>query len=189
MLGFVLQGDPSAQESIRNSVLGQFPIIGKQTPGQAARRSHDRARDRPDRGAVGRASASPRRPRTRSTRCGRFRSRSVRTSCASACAGFAFVASLGDPVPDLVGRLRTGDRRPRWARGQGRRDRPLAVAQLLHVRRRFPAADGCQRGDQVPVDRRRDRSSDVGDPADPRRRLRQPRRPARQQHVWPVRDS
>jgi YihY family inner membrane protein len=30
ILGFVLQGDPSAQQSIKNSVLGQFPIIGTQ---------------------------------------------------------------------------------------------------------------------------------------------------------------
>jgi YihY family inner membrane protein len=30
ILGFVLQGDPGAQASIKNSVLGQFPIIGKQ---------------------------------------------------------------------------------------------------------------------------------------------------------------
>jgi membrane protein len=30
ILGFVLQGDPSAQRSIKNSVLGQFPIIGTQ---------------------------------------------------------------------------------------------------------------------------------------------------------------
>jgi membrane protein len=29
LLGFILQGDPSAQESIRNSVLGQFPIVGQ----------------------------------------------------------------------------------------------------------------------------------------------------------------
>ncbi len=29
ILGFVLQGDSSAQESIKNSVLAQFPIIGK----------------------------------------------------------------------------------------------------------------------------------------------------------------
>ncbi len=29
LLGFVLQGDPSAQESIKNSVLGQFPIVGQ----------------------------------------------------------------------------------------------------------------------------------------------------------------
>ena len=29
VLGFVLQGDPSAQESIRKSVLGQFPIVGQ----------------------------------------------------------------------------------------------------------------------------------------------------------------
>ena len=28
VLGFVLQGDPSAQHSIENSVLGQFPVIG-----------------------------------------------------------------------------------------------------------------------------------------------------------------
>lgn len=28
ILGFVLQGDPSAQQSIKHSVLGQFPIIG-----------------------------------------------------------------------------------------------------------------------------------------------------------------
>jgi membrane protein len=28
ILGYVLQGDPSAQESIRNSVLSQFPIVG-----------------------------------------------------------------------------------------------------------------------------------------------------------------
>jgi inner membrane protein YhjD len=30
ILGFVLQGDPSAQKSVENSVLGQFPIIGQQ---------------------------------------------------------------------------------------------------------------------------------------------------------------
>jgi membrane protein len=29
ILGFVLQGDPGAQHSIKSSVLGQFPIIGK----------------------------------------------------------------------------------------------------------------------------------------------------------------
>jgi membrane protein len=29
VLGFVLQGDPSAQESVKHSVLGQFPIIGQ----------------------------------------------------------------------------------------------------------------------------------------------------------------
>ncbi len=29
LLGFILQGDPSGQESIRNSVLGQFPIVGQ----------------------------------------------------------------------------------------------------------------------------------------------------------------
>jgi len=29
VLGYVLQGDPSAQESIRTSVLGQFPIVGQ----------------------------------------------------------------------------------------------------------------------------------------------------------------
>ena len=29
LLGYVLQGDPSAQESIKNSVLGQFPIVGQ----------------------------------------------------------------------------------------------------------------------------------------------------------------
>ena len=29
ILGFVLQGDPGAQQSIKSSVLGQFPIIGK----------------------------------------------------------------------------------------------------------------------------------------------------------------
>jgi hypothetical protein len=30
ILGFVLQGDASAQKSIENSALGQFPIIGPQ---------------------------------------------------------------------------------------------------------------------------------------------------------------
>jgi len=30
ILGFILQGDPSAQRSVENSVLGQFPIIGQQ---------------------------------------------------------------------------------------------------------------------------------------------------------------
>ena len=30
VLGFVLQGDPGAQESVKNSVLAQFPIIGDQ---------------------------------------------------------------------------------------------------------------------------------------------------------------
>jgi membrane protein len=30
VLGFVLQGDPGAQKSVENSVLGQFPIIGQQ---------------------------------------------------------------------------------------------------------------------------------------------------------------
>jgi YihY family inner membrane protein len=30
ILGFVLQGDPSAQASVRNSALGQFPIVGEQ---------------------------------------------------------------------------------------------------------------------------------------------------------------
>ncbi len=30
ILGFVLQGNPGAQHSIENSVLGQFPVIGKQ---------------------------------------------------------------------------------------------------------------------------------------------------------------
>jgi membrane protein len=30
ILGFVLQGDPSAQKSVESSVLGQFPIIGQQ---------------------------------------------------------------------------------------------------------------------------------------------------------------
>ena len=30
ILGFVLQGDPSAQKSVENSVLGQFPVIGSQ---------------------------------------------------------------------------------------------------------------------------------------------------------------
>jgi YihY family inner membrane protein len=30
ILGFVLQGNPSAQQSVENSVLGQFPIIGEQ---------------------------------------------------------------------------------------------------------------------------------------------------------------
>jgi inner membrane protein YhjD len=30
VLGFVLEGDPVAQESVKNSVLGQFPIIGEQ---------------------------------------------------------------------------------------------------------------------------------------------------------------
>src|SRR4051794_18962500 len=35
VLGFVLQGDPSAQESVKSSVLGQFPIIGKQVQGHA----------------------------------------------------------------------------------------------------------------------------------------------------------
>ncbi|MGO9789747.1 MAG: YhjD/YihY/BrkB family envelope integrity protein [Solirubrobacteraceae bacterium] len=29
ILGFVLQGDASAQKSVENSVLGQFPIIGR----------------------------------------------------------------------------------------------------------------------------------------------------------------
>ena len=29
LLGYVLQGDPSAQKSVENSVLGQFPIIGE----------------------------------------------------------------------------------------------------------------------------------------------------------------
>ena len=28
VLGFVLQGDPSAQRSVENSVLGQFPVVG-----------------------------------------------------------------------------------------------------------------------------------------------------------------
>lgn len=30
ILGFILEGDPGAQESVRNSVLGQFPVIGNQ---------------------------------------------------------------------------------------------------------------------------------------------------------------
>src|ERR1700760_2650520 len=30
ILGFVLQGDPSAARSVEDSALGQFPIIGKQ---------------------------------------------------------------------------------------------------------------------------------------------------------------
>jgi membrane protein len=30
ILGFILQGDPSAQQSVINSALGQFPIVGKQ---------------------------------------------------------------------------------------------------------------------------------------------------------------
>ncbi len=33
VLGFVLSGDPSAQRSVENSVLGQFPIIGGQLRG------------------------------------------------------------------------------------------------------------------------------------------------------------
>jgi len=35
ILGFVLQGDPGAQKSIKNSVLGQFPIIGTPIPANA----------------------------------------------------------------------------------------------------------------------------------------------------------
>jgi YihY family inner membrane protein len=35
VLGFVLQGDASAQESIRQSVLGQFPIVGQKLDVQA----------------------------------------------------------------------------------------------------------------------------------------------------------
>jgi inner membrane protein YhjD len=35
VLGFVLQGNPSAQESIRQSVLGQFPIVGEKLDVQA----------------------------------------------------------------------------------------------------------------------------------------------------------
>ncbi len=34
VLGFVLHGDPSAQHSISNSVLGKFPIIGQQIQGR-----------------------------------------------------------------------------------------------------------------------------------------------------------
>jgi YihY family inner membrane protein len=34
ILGFVLQGDPSAQQSIANGVLGKFPIIGDQLKGK-----------------------------------------------------------------------------------------------------------------------------------------------------------
>jgi membrane protein len=37
ILGFVLQGDPNAQHSIKNSVLGQFPIIGTQIQVSALR--------------------------------------------------------------------------------------------------------------------------------------------------------
>jgi membrane protein len=39
ILGFVLQGDPAAQRSIENSVLGQFPIIGEQIKPHALRGS------------------------------------------------------------------------------------------------------------------------------------------------------
>lgn len=35
VLGYVLQGDPAAQRSVENSVLGQFPIIGQQIQGQS----------------------------------------------------------------------------------------------------------------------------------------------------------
>jgi YihY family inner membrane protein len=35
VLGFVLQGDPSAQRSVESSVLGQFPIIGTQLKGHS----------------------------------------------------------------------------------------------------------------------------------------------------------
>ncbi len=35
VLGFVLQGDPSAQRSVENSVLGQFPVIGQQLKGHS----------------------------------------------------------------------------------------------------------------------------------------------------------
>jgi membrane protein len=35
VLGFVLQGDPHAQHSVQNSVLGQFPIIGDQLKGHS----------------------------------------------------------------------------------------------------------------------------------------------------------
>ncbi len=34
VLGFVLSGDPSAQQSIKHSVLGQFPVIGNQLQNQ-----------------------------------------------------------------------------------------------------------------------------------------------------------
>ncbi len=37
ILGFVLQGDPHAQQTIKNSVLGQFPIVGTQIQVQALR--------------------------------------------------------------------------------------------------------------------------------------------------------
>ena len=30
ILGFILQGNSEAQESVKNSVLGQFPVIGDQ---------------------------------------------------------------------------------------------------------------------------------------------------------------
>src|ERR1700726_3857452 len=33
VLGFVLQGDPSAQASVENSLLGHFPVIGDQIRG------------------------------------------------------------------------------------------------------------------------------------------------------------
>ena len=47
VLGYVLQGDPSLQKSVENSVLGQFPVIGSRSRCTAWRGAERRAGDRP----------------------------------------------------------------------------------------------------------------------------------------------
>ena len=145
VLGFVLQGDPAAQESIRNSVLAQFPVIGTQLQGRAAAWSHGGARDRLARGALGgsrRHAGDPERVR-------QGLGGSVQGTArlpAPAVAGICVRRGTGDPVPDLVGRLRVGQQRPRRSRVEDRRDRAVPVAQLRAVRRRVPVADLCHGG-------------------------------------------
>jgi membrane protein len=55
ILGFVLQGDASAQKSIENSVLGQFPIIGPPAQGPRAAGTLARLGDRSRHVVVGRS--------------------------------------------------------------------------------------------------------------------------------------
>ena len=85
ILGFVLQGDPAAQQTIVHSALTQFPIVGAQPGSLAGQRRRPGHRARPGRCVSGLGVTLA--TRTRSNRLHDSAARAVRTSSSRAGAG------------------------------------------------------------------------------------------------------
>ena len=133
VLGFVLNGDPSALHSVKSSVLGRFPVIGTPTPGQQLTGRHARARRRRSSASLWAGLGVTQAATQALDRVWAVPIKQRPSFFAARLRGIVLLIVARGAVPRRLGRLRARQRRPRRHRPAGGRDRRLAAAQLRAV--------------------------------------------------------